>query len=59
MSEIYSSLKCPQEHLAFLLRTFTENMGGWPETNPTYSATGKSAQEEESLTRARKMGAPI
>lgn len=53
------ALNAREEHLAFLLRTFTENMGGWPETSPTYSAADKSAQEKESLTRARKMGAPI
>lgn len=54
-----SALNAREDHLAFLLRTFVENLGGWPEASPTYSASGKSAQEKESLTRARKMGASI
>ena len=53
------ALNTRADHLSFLLQTFEENLGGWPEASPDWTTSDTSRQEEESLERAREMGAPM
>ena len=53
------ALNTREDHLSFLLQTFEENLSGWPEASPDWTTSDTSRQEEESLERAREMGAPM
>jgi ferrochelatase len=51
------ALNARDDHVSFLSRTIEKNIAGWPEANPDWSLAEASRQHEQSLQRAKDMGA--
>ena len=51
------ALNAREDHVAFLSRTIEKNIAGWPEASTDWSQSEATRQMEQSLQRARDLGA--